>query len=154
MAKGDAAGGEDWCIGVGRKGGLGRCHGMRRGASAVGATRADAAGGRRSRGGGGGEEVRGPPEADDVAEARGRDVQSLSMCRPWQWTQSRMWGVNSLIRVFMRVRVVSWRPLPARAPWSAEMVQWPPLGAWWKMLHGPAATRVGPAGPLPAAGGR
>ena len=30
MAKGDAAGGEDWCFGVGRKGGLGRCHGMGR----------------------------------------------------------------------------------------------------------------------------
>jgi len=81
---------------------------------AVGATGADAAGGRRSRGGGGGEEVGGPPEAD-VAKARGRDVQSLSMCRPWQWTQSRMWGAKSLVRVFVRVRVVMEATTSARA---------------------------------------
>jgi len=84
------------------------------GATAGGATGADAAGGPRSRGGEGGEEVGGPPEAD-VAEARGRDVQSLSMCRPWQWVQSRMWGPRSLVRVLARFCVVVEATASARA---------------------------------------
>jgi len=95
--------------------------------------------------------VRGPLEVD-VTEARGWDVQFLSMCRLSQWTQSRMQGVKSLVRVFVRARVVVQATASTRVAVGGdgavaavgrlvEVVAWACRDASWSCRTSPAAGR-------------